>query len=157
MTTIAITATECAADGQRTYYDQIRGRDFKKLRVSHGAIYAFTGLVPMLDVMVKWHVEGADPEKLPSGHDKTEDGWTLIVIQQRGICKYTSKCPYPEWFEPPMAFGAGQDYAMGAMLHGASAKEAIAIVSNLCNHTGGDIQVLNIADALATPVKEAAE
>jgi len=48
------------------------------------------------------------------------------------------------------------------MLHGASAKQAIEIVSGLCNHTGGQIKVVNIASVTGfslrrTVVKEAAE
>ena len=159
MTTIAITSTHVAADGMRTWGDQIRGRSHRKIRVEGGTIYAFAGLAPMLDVMVRWHRDGADPNKMPYGAaDKDHGGWTLVVIDRDGVAKYTNSCPYIERFEPPIAFGAGQDYALGAMLHGASAEEAVRIVGELTNHTGGDIQVIDIAEALGlNQQREAAE
>ncbi len=104
--------------------------------------------------MIKWHLEGALPENLPKAYDHKEEGWTLVVIGANGgVSKYTSACPYVEEFEPPIAFGAGADYAMGAMLAGADAQRAVEIVCSLCNHSGGTIQVIDIFSAL----KEAAE
>ena len=52
MTTIAITETDCAADGWSTWGDQIRGENFKKLHVVDGSIYAFTGLAPLMQKMI---------------------------------------------------------------------------------------------------------
>jgi hypothetical protein len=110
----------------------------------------------MFDVMVAWHQAGAKPDDVPkAGGDAA---WYLIVIDHNGIGKFSNTCPYIERFDPPIAFGAGQDYAMGAMLAGASAERAVAIVASLCDHTGGEIQVVNIAEALgAAPILEAAE
>lgn len=156
MTTIAIDGATVAADGLRVWGGEIRGRAHKKLKVCNGTIYAFTGLAPLFDVMVAWHQNGTDPEKLPKISD--DEGWTLIVIDKDGVGKFTKGCPYIEHFGPPIAFGAGQDYAIGAMLAGATAGQAIGIVAGLCNHTGGEIQVINIAEALGLQhVREAAE
>lgn len=158
MTTIAIDARgTMAADGQRLWGDQICGLQDKKIRVGKGAIYAFTGLFPMLEPMIAWHAAGANPAKLPRGADSDKHGgWTLIVVDLDGVGKYTNACPYIERFEPPIAFGAGQDYAIGAMWHGASAKDAVRLVAENTNHTGGDIQVVDIAKALglAPPPQE---
>jgi hypothetical protein len=159
MTTIAVSASQIAADGQRIWGDLIAGRQFKKIRVCHGAIYAFTGLVPMHEPMIAWHAAGADPAKLPHGaSDDKHGGWTLIVVDREGVGKYTNSCPYLERLDTPVAFGAGQDYAMGAMWHGASAGEAVRLVAAHTNHTGGVIQVVDIAEALGLDkAREAAE
>jgi len=155
MTTIAYDGTTIAADGQRTWGDQIAGLSFRKLRREGDTIYGFTGLAPMFDVMVAWHRNGADPGKLPVGHDK--DGWTLVVVDKSGLGKYTSTCPYIERFDPPVAFGAGQDYAVGAMWAGATAEHAVRLVAQNTNHTGGDIQAIGVVPILAQQRPEAAE
>lgn len=156
MTTIAISTTHVAADGQRTWGNEIRGLDHKKLRVEGRIIYAYTGLTPLMDVMIRWHKDGAKPENLPPYSNEDGDGWTLIIIDRHGVGKYTASCPYVERLDAPIAFGAGDDLAMGAMLAGASAERAIELVASITNHTGGEIQVINIAEALGLH-KEAAE
>ena len=162
MTTIAVTATEVAADGQRMWGCEIVNLTTEKIHVQDGMIYAFSGTFPLFHPMIEWHLAGADPKELPTGVDYKENGWTLVVIDDGGLFKYTSSCPYPEELEPPIAFGAGGDYATGAMLHGATAKEAVEIVARLCNHTGGQIKVVDIAKVTGftlrrTHLREAAE
>ena len=158
MTTIAIDKTTIAADGLRTWGDQIAGRAHKKIKVVPGkAIYAFTGLAPMFDVMVEWHQKGADPEDVPQLGKDSDNGWTLIVIDKEGVGKFTSSCPYFERFDAPVAWGAGQDYAMGAMAVGAGARRAVEAVASFTTHTGGEIQVVDIAEALGLKRLEAAE
>lgn len=142
MTTIAFDGRTIAADGMRTWGSEIRGLSFQKLRTRGGCIFGFTGLAPLFDMMIDWHLAGAHVAQLPQLHG--DNIWTLIIIDREGLGKYTNTCPYVERFEPPIAFGAGDDYAMGAMLAGADARRAIEIVSGLCNHTGGKIQVIDV-------------
>lgn len=155
MTTIAFDGHRIAADGQRTWGGEIRGLNFQKLRRRGDVIYAFTGLVPLFEPMIKWHQDGASAADLPKAVDHKEDGWTLVVVSDGKLVKYTSNCPYVEEFEAPIAFGAGADYAIGAMLAGADARRAVEVVSSICYHTGGAIQVIEVAPTLA--IKEAAE
>jgi hypothetical protein len=160
MTTIAIDSMGfVAADGLRTWGGDIVARDEQKVRVRYGRIYALTGIAGGFEPLIKWHGEHkADPERLPKiGGD--DDSWTLIVIERPGeVMKFTKTCPYPECFRPPVAFGAGLDLAKGAMLWGATAPEAVKLVSEHTNHTGGEIQVVNISEALGLqPIREAAE
>lgn len=160
MTTIAYDGKILAADGQRTWGSEVRGLNEKKLLIKGAHIYAFSGTAALFPVMVEWHARGADPKNLPFGWDldKENGGWCLVVVDEDGLAKFTSSCPYIERFDPPIAFGAGQDYAIGAMLAGADARLAVELVSGLCTHTGGEIQVINVAEALAlNQVREAAE
>jgi hypothetical protein len=155
MTTIAITETEIAADGLRLFTDLIAGTKHQKIVVTDDAVYAFTGSVPAMAPMIEWHKAGADPDKLPP--NLGNEWGTLIVINQAdGIHKYTHSCLYKEWFAPPIAFGAGADYALGAIWHGASAREAIELICEHTNHTGGEVMSVDIRRFL-TPFKEAAE
>jgi ATP-dependent protease HslVU (ClpYQ) peptidase subunit len=165
MTTIAISKTAIAADGLRTWGDQVRGTSFHKiLRVEKDGektIYAMSGMAPMFLPLVQWHsMNNADPDKVPKG----DGDWSLIVLTKPGmVVKYSSLCPYPEVFEAPIAFGAGGDYAMGAMMAGASASAAVEIVARLCNHTGGNITTIDLekefppAETTPEAVPEAAE
>lgn len=134
----------------RTWGSEIRGLTFDKLQQRNGRVYAYTGYAPLFEPLIKWHQDGADPGKLPEGVDhKADGGWTLIVVDHSGLSKYTSSIPYIERFDPPIAFGAGADLAMGAMLAGADAKRAVELVAGLCNHTGGRIQVVERPKPLA--------
>lgn len=149
MTTIAIDRYgTIAADGLVTCHGDIVGRNEEKLRLRHGRIYAMTGLGPMFEPLIKWHHAGADPDKLPKLYDD-DASWILIVVIRPGVVtKYSSTCPYPEDRGPPVAFGAGLDHAKGAMLHGATAEEAVRLVAASCTHTGGRIVSYNIAEVL---------
>ena len=158
MTTIAIDAHGfAAADGLRTWGGDIVGRTEEKLRLRYGRLYSLTGTYGVFEPLIKWHGEDkADPEKVPklSG----DNSWTLIVIEGPSlITKYTNTCPYAEPFDPPVAFGAGLDLAKGAMLFGATAEQAVQLVADNTEHTGGRIQVVNIAEALGLQRLEAAE
>jgi hypothetical protein len=66
MTTIAIDSKGfIAADGFVIWGGEIRNRAQRKLKVSNGAIYGFTGLTALMDVMIEWHQKHeANPEKL---------------------------------------------------------------------------------------------
>ena len=159
MTTIAIDKFGMiAADGLRTWGGDIVGRTEEKVRIRHGRIYALTGTAGFFEPLIAWHGEHqANTEKMPKCEG--EEAWTLIVIERVGlVTKYTKTCPYPETFEPPVAFGAGIDLAKGAMLFGATAEQAVNLVCETTNHTGGRVLVYNIAEALGLqPVREAAE
>jgi hypothetical protein len=139
----------------------------KKIRQEGGAVYAFAGTVPMFDHLIRWHQNLAMPNEVPkAGKDNI---WTMVVArldkdrERIVVEQYNDDCPYADFFDPPWAWGAtqGKLVALGAMLAGKSAEEAVAIA---CQHTataGGEIQVVNIAEALGlpkvSPVKEAAE
>ena len=158
MTTIAIDRHEIAADGQRTWGGEYRGMDFEKIKIVDGVVYAYTGLTPLFGPMIEWHRRGANPEDLPKCSG--DDGWTLIVIDRPGVVsKYTVTCPYREDFalDDPIAFGAGCDYAMGAMWHGATPTQAVMHVARHLNHTGGKIIAIALPLPIGQQMPEAAE
>lgn len=161
MTTIAIDAVSVAADGRRTWGDQIAGDSWIKLRRQNGMILGFAGPVPLFDPVVDWFLGGADPGSVPK-YDNAE--WSLIIVDGHpdGVARIIPACPFIERFSAPVAFGAGADYAIGAMLAGASAKRAIEIVASICTHTGGEIleypvERLMFSEAKARPTKVRSE
>lgn len=155
MTTIATDGITIAADGLRLWGSEKRGTDFQKIVLRHGRIYAFTGFAPYMDPIIDWHHAGAKAESLPKMGTEAEWG-TLVVIDAAGIAKYTHGVPYIERFDPPIAFGAGGDYAMGAMMAGAGPRRAVEVAAELCYHTGGTITEINIAEALGIDERKVA-
>ncbi len=156
MTTIIVTADEVAGDGlAKNGHDRILSRSVKKIHVCKGHIYAFAGAGSMMEPLMQWHWrDGCAPDKLPKSDQ--DGGWSMIVIGPNERLFYTSKQPYADIIEVPFAMGFGGDYALGAVAAGADARRAIEIACMYDAYTGGDIQVVNIAEALA-PLKEAAE
>lgn len=148
MTTIAIDGTTIAADGLRLWSSDIVQLDCEKIRVEGQAIYALAGTFGAFGPAIKWHQAGADPDAVPK-----VDDWTLFVLDQSGLNKYTKTLPYPEPMPVPIAFGSGCDQAMGAMMAGATAEEAVRIVSLVSVNTGGLIRVVDIASVIGEPLK----
>ena len=145
MTTIATDGITIAGDGRRMFGDEIRGDDHKKIRVVDGKIYAFSGAAALFGPAVKWYQDGHDAKSVPKEDNNT---WVLVVIDQSGLTRITSWLPYPDTYDPPFAMGAGEDFALGAMRSGRSPEEAIHLTAKHFVHTGGEIQVVNIAEAL---------
>lgn len=158
MTTIAIDAFgNIAADGRSTCGNEIARDDIDKLITAHNRIYALAGPGSLIVPLLAWHNDGADPTKLPVCNK--EYGWTLIVLQADGLYTYSDKVPYgyANEYKTPVAFGSGQDYALGAMLAGKTAKEAVEIACKVDTGSGGRIKSLNIANTLALKLQDAAE
>ena len=151
MTTIAIDASGhwIAADGQVSCGGAVERLNEKKLRVEDGkdgpTVYVMAGTTCMFDPLVKWHKEGADPAKVPPASDAE---WCLITIDRQGLRTYSHRAPYPERSSYPFTTGTGHEYAMGALKAGASAQRAVEIACEIDIHSGGEIQVVNIKEAL---------
>ena len=149
MTTICTDNRTIAADGQETWGDEVTCTDAKKIHVEPGVIYALSGAVSMRERLVEWEKDGArgSPPSLAP-----EMMWTLLVIRRKdGLRVYTSKCPYPSIVPARFAIGSGADYATAAMHCGLSPEQAVALVRDrrLDVWTGGEIQVVDIAEALS--------
>lgn len=163
MTTIATDGVTIAADGQESWGNEAMRLDVQKIIVMDNVIYALSGANSMLERLIEWEQEffngakGAPPAAAP------DVAWTLLVIRRTyriASVAYISKCPYPSPVSGVFALGSGADYAVGAMHCGKTPAEAVALVRDkrLDVWTGGDIQVVNIAEALGlAPVREAAE
>jgi hypothetical protein len=157
MTTIAITSTHIAADGLTTANEERLRADTKKIVVRRAdvkraaRIIAMAGSGAMRDAVVDWFEAGADPKNVPPlGKSGT---FTLIIIDVgpggSPRMRYLSDdLPYMTELALPQAFGSGSCYAMGALKHGATAREAVAIAASLDVSTGGEIQEIDIHKAL---------
>mgnify|MGYP001582045926 CR=1 FL=1 len=152
MTVIAVDQTSVAADGLDVCDGIIVGRNAEKIRVVNGfGIYAMTGVAPLWEPLIAWHCKGAKPEDVP----KIAEGetWTFIAITKGGIHQYHENCAYPDRIEPPWAWGANNEIALGAMYAGKTAAEAVALVCERTINCGGKIQVVHMSEALGLTYK----
>ena len=155
MTVIAIGEDEIAADGLMCFSQERQRTNFKKIIVLNGTIYMLTGKSAIFQHLIEWHRVGAQASDVPP-MDKDEN-WNLMIMDECGLNHYSNRSPYPEPLEVPTAFGCGCEYALGAMKAGASPRRAVEIACELNVFCGGEIQVVNIAEALGLDRKEVAE
>lgn len=153
MTTIAYDGTTIAADGLMLSGTERVATRIKKIRVSGGRIYALSGLAAMLEPLIKWHAEGADPGTVPKATG--DNSWSMIVLEHgKPLTLFTSGCQYPDEYSEGyfFAIGSGQDYALGAMHAGKSAREAVEIAAKIDTSTGGEIMEINIAETFGAVI-----
>ena len=111
----------------------------------------------MLPALIEWVQNGAKPNDTPP--TPSGQGWGLLVIDREGERFYAHDCPYAQSVAKLFACGSGGDYATGAMHAGKTPAEAIRLIidKRLDVHTGGEIQVIDTAEALGLNKLEAAE
>lgn len=99
---------------------------------------AFAGSINDMDAMLGWVL---DNDEKPNFNDDSQ----LMVIDLEGRCwDWWAKC-YGRALEGiPGAGGSGGDFAMGAMLSGKSAFQAVEIACKLDPKSGGPIQCYDI-------------
>ena len=155
MTTICTDGVTLATDGL-AFDGVIVSRRERKHVVEGGAIYALAGTACMMRPVIEWVKAGADPQHIPKVADN--DWGVLLVIDREGMRCYSSKVPYAENIDLPFAMGSGRQMAWGALKAGMSPLEAVGIACDGDPWSGGEIQVINISEALGLePIREAAE
>jgi hypothetical protein len=153
MTTVAWDGKTLASESRATRGHEIAPWAEQKLFVREGKVYASAGEGNLTEPLMTWHAAGGDIDKAPKGDPET--GWTLLVIGHDGAYIYTSSSPYPYKITSPYAMGSGKQFALGALHAGKSAKEAVEIACRLDVWSGGEIQVVDIAEALGRPALRA--
>lgn len=148
MSTIAVTLSEIAADGQATRGNDRSSIATRKIIVEKTRIYAAVGNAAILKPLADWYAAGRNPDATPVCDP--EDDWTLIVIDRAdGMVIIENSSPYPIPLVPPYAIGSGRDFAMGAMLAGASARQAVEIACARDIYSGGAIQSVDLVAAFS--------
>jgi hypothetical protein len=114
----------------------------QKLKIRNGAVFGLTGNGALFDPMIQWYIDGANPEALPKCAEAYADT-ALIVFRQGHACFYKVNLPYPDDAAAPDAWGAGADFAIGAMEAGASAEQAVELAIRREAYCGGPVQVID--------------
>ena len=149
MTTIACDGKSMAGDGQREFRGSISTRRAKKVRrLPDGSLLGTCGDVAIGIALVEWLTNGGD-KPAPM---EPELGFNALLLKPTGEVMLYDKHFVPAEVELPIAIGSGMDFAVGAMLAGKSAAEAVEIAAIRDTGTGGEITVL----AIEKPVRAVA-
>mgnify|MGYP003642706169 CR=1 FL=1 len=130
MTTIAWDGKTLASDSQMSggFIEQFT---YKKIKTVDGMYYGMCG-------------RAGDINSFFEGKEIPDDDTELLEISAKGQCvcigKGNSRIP----ITGKTSIGSGSHFAMGAMLHGASAVEAVKIAIKLDPSSGGKVQSVKI-------------
>lgn len=107
----------------------------KVFKLSDGTYFACAGDYMECQKVRKWL-----ESKLPVEKRGTINDVSVLHINKDGTCEAWHACmagPGQPNIQPPYALGSGREYAMGALGHGATVREAIEITVRYCNSCGG--------------------
>jgi len=147
MTTIAIKDGVVASDSMQTGYfiDQVNAVKTKKLkRISdcQTVIVGGAGTFSEVHQFMDWVEYSCNKEDYISSNDRDS---TLFVVDSEGVWKYDTYYK-PIYSGKMSAFGSGAQFAMGAMMAGATAEEAVRIAIELDTNSGRDVVTLRLED-----------
>ncbi len=139
--------TTIAYDGEMIAADTMSVGDFsgywKKILVYENHIIGCCHEIQQAELFNKW-LKNQDGDK-PSPSDM--EGFTAIFIEENGKCFKYQSLLVPFEVRVPQAIGSGCEFAMGAMIAGKTAKEAVEIAIELDPYSGGDVQVVILHEA----------
>ena len=149
MTTVAYKDKELAFDSKVTDSSgAVLGAVVKGAKLPAGSLAAFAGDLAHCQLFHKWAAAGFLNDSLKLSLDNLKDPcYTGIVVNPKGIITVYNDSTIPVTYTSKMySWGSGGGYAMGAMVFGASAKEAVQ-VAKICDvSTGGRVRVLKLED-----------
>lgn len=134
MTVIAWDGKTIAADRQCTT-GGMRSTAKKLFRVHTGEVIALLGDWSRAMAVKDWYVRGGDPKLYPD-FQLGEDWVRVVVLRDDGLWTY-EHTPFPIRIEDEfIAYGAGAEFAMGAMAMGADARRAVEVASQFSTGCG---------------------
>jgi hypothetical protein len=143
MTTIAYRDGVLAADTSTYIQDgnlRLPGRVSKIRRLPDGSLYSGAGTVSQIEALRIWLISERAGEK-----PKTDEVTALHVRPDGTVLVYDGAAEREMREAPFYAAGTGAAAALGAMMAGASAPEAIRIAIALDPYTSGEVDVLALA------------
>lgn len=140
MTTIATDGVWLAGDGRSTRGDAISGGDRKKVhKLPDGSIIGAAGRTRDAERAVRALMNN------PFKPEEVRGDYTLMRLYPDGdLWVHEDTLTAPMKMKTPFAIGSGWVAALGAMLAGADAKQAVKIASKIDVHTGGKITSYSI-------------
>ena len=145
MTTIAWDGTWLAADraawsGGQKY----RVRKVERIKAPDGRLFlvACCGDGTFAPHLLAWMKGGQHPGQYPDSGNFTV---AIVVDERRRVWRMNHQLRYSRVLERLHACGAGQDYAIGALEAGASAKQAVAIAMKRSDYAGLGVDAVRFA------------
>jgi hypothetical protein len=141
MTIIAYDGETLCVDGAASH-DGVK-YELTKVWLFKGCAITGVGDASQIAVMRSWYEAGAVPAEFPVTQRIGVPWCQLIVVDHRGLKRYDRE-PVPIDHEHhKCAFGAGKDFAYGALAVGATAELAVHAVSQFvpdCGHSSTTYQ-----------------
>ena len=155
MTTITCDSKSMAADGLITSNDLILQEDAVKIfRLDDGSLVGFAGNTYNWQSVIDYFNDCIKMTSNPSWPEVTGNHAILRLMPDGKAYTYDNKGR--KWPRPtPTAIGSGRDYAMGAMLAGASPAKAVFFASKLDTHSGGIGRVIHLDGSINTTTVQA--
>lgn len=142
MTTIAYRDGVLAADTATYLNDssvRVPGRSSKVRKLPDGSLYSGAGVVSQIEALGRWLASGSSLEQ------PRFDDVTALHVRADGTVRIYDGCAEREIIDAPFyAVGTGAAAAIGAMMAGATATEAIRIAMAIDPYTAGEIDVVSL-------------
>lgn len=141
MTTIAWDGTTLAADRQTTWGGTpTRTRKLFRAKASDGRVFigGCSGLHHECEAVRRWLQGGHEPGRL-------DEVCTMLIDRHRRVWIMNERKLWAPVGRHPWAIGSGSDYALGALEHGATAREAVLIATRLDVNTGKGVDWMRFA------------
>lgn len=139
MTTIACDGKTMAADSRRCFGDMRFDDTPKIFRLRDGSILGVCGTLQLAMMRMDWLNNRGKPEDYPAA--KGDDSCDMLVLRPDGKIEHYLEYSTPIEVKAPIALGSGREFAMGALLAGKNAAEAVEIACQIDVYSGGPIQV----------------
>ena len=111
------------------------------------AVMGTSGSVEYGTKMMDWLCDGAPPNSPPELSPDNDESCSVLLATLDTVFLFSNSLTGVPIGKRVWACGSGADYALGAMLAGASAKRAVEIASELDFSTGCGLDVLRLRGA----------
>jgi ATP-dependent protease HslVU (ClpYQ) peptidase subunit len=147
VTCIATDGRTMAADSMTCSGDLVLADATRKIvRGKDGSVMGCAGEAASCSLVREWFERGESHKavpKVPSQPDGDGDSrFKALILRPGGRLEFLDACFTPVAVKPPMAIGSGGDVAMGAMMAGASPKEAVRIAASVVVSVGGPVRTM---------------
>jgi len=127
----------------------------KGRRLSDRTVLVATGFSATCFGMMDWYEAGEDFDKWPKFQDNKDDWGQLVVFRAGELPYYYTNYPVKiPVRQMKFAWGSGREFAMGAMMAGASAERAVLITNKLSSSCGRGVTVFDLPEGLHIGIDE---
>jgi ATP-dependent protease HslVU (ClpYQ) peptidase subunit len=137
MTTIACDGISMAGDSLTTAGNMRVADTVKVHRTKDGRIYGGCGPSTSNAAFLKWMEEQTAPPELA-------EEFEALILHPDGTVYWIDHKLQPIRYLSPMAVGSGSDIAIGAMLAGMDAANAVAVAKKRDIRTGGTVTAIHL-------------
>lgn len=144
MTTIAWDGKTLAADRRVNFGTASFATTQKIYRRKDGALIGGIGGTGICSEYIRWFLAGEKGKTSPKLRDADGKDTIMIIVYPSGKLEMRDDDGRYEITADKTAIGSGGEVALGALMAGATALEAVAIAAKVDGYTGPEIDVLEL-------------